>query len=325
MNLIPSLPGLYLRLKHLLVPNREIEVNAPQMSGWFKIEAVNSQTGQKRLLADWFPNLITEGGLERLGTASIILACQVGSGNAAPTVNDNQLQARVAGTTTIQAFGFSAQPTAPYYGVITNTYRFAAGAAAGNLAEVGVGWTTTATLFSRALILDGGGNPTTITVLSNEFLDVSYELRLYPPLTDSNFQLVISGVTYTCVMRASKVTSSEEWSRWSAGIIGGNAQAFNFVAYNAAIGAITSGPSGTSGSCSSFSLASYSANSKQRDITINFDLNAGNVAGGIASVQFGSGCRDLLGCYQVSFSPAIPKDNTKTLSLTYRVQWSRRP
>ena len=35
------------------------------VEGWYKFEAVRPD-GTKRLLADWFPNLITDAGLERM-------------------------------------------------------------------------------------------------------------------------------------------------------------------------------------------------------------------------------------------------------------------
>ncbi len=87
--------------------------------------------------------------------------CMVGSGNAAPAETDTALQAR-ASTSNINVQSNNSN-VSPRYGWRRRTFRFAAGAAAGNLSEVGVGWTTTA-VFSRALILDGSGNPTTITV-----------------------------------------------------------------------------------------------------------------------------------------------------------------
>ena len=151
-----------------------------QCAGWFKIEATRPD-GTRRVLADWFPNLILNGGLDRMGANPDYLSwCQVGSGSTAPVAAQTALVNRIAGTSTQQNNVSGAQASAPYYGWYRRTYRFAQGVAAGNLSEVGVGWATSGSLFSRALILDGGGSPTTITVLSDEVLDVTYELRRYP-------------------------------------------------------------------------------------------------------------------------------------------------
>lgn len=133
-----------------------------EVEGWFKFEAI-SEDGTRRVLADWFPNLITDQGLNQMGTlATWLNACQVGSGSTVPAVSDTQLVTRVAGTTTIQSTVQGIQSTPPYYASRTRTYRFAAGVATGTLSEVGVGTTATVgNLYSRALILDGAGNPTT--------------------------------------------------------------------------------------------------------------------------------------------------------------------
>lgn len=313
---------IYLRPKHLLIPKREITMQ-PRMAGYYKIEAVRLD-GTKRLLADWFPNLILDAGLNRWGTGAIISHCQVGTGNTAPANTDTALVTYVAGSSTQQAASVGAQGTAPYYGFRQITFRFATGVATGTLAEVGVGWAISGSLFSRALILDGGGSPTTITVLADETLDVTYELRFYPPLVDVVDTINISGVDYDYTLRAALVTNSLAWALNVATLIT-TVSATNYVAYSGAVGAITSSPSGTTGSSSSAAAAAYSNNSLQRDFTVTWGLNNGNVSGGIMSVGFNTSSSDeeCGGAYQVEFDPVIPKDATKTLSLSYRVQWAR--
>jgi hypothetical protein len=59
------------------------------------------------------------------------------------------------------------------------TWRFGEGIAAGNIAEVGLGWGN-ATLWNRARIKDAQGKPTVITVFADEYLDVVSEIRVYP-------------------------------------------------------------------------------------------------------------------------------------------------
>ncbi len=313
---------IYLRPKYLLIPKKEM-VAKPRMAGFFKIEAIKLD-GTKRVLADWFPNLILDTGLNRWGTGAIITHCQVGTGNTAPVNADTALVTYVAGSSTQQASANGAQGSPPYYGYQQYTFRFAAGVATGTLAEVGVGWASSGSLFSRALILDGGGSPTTITVLADEVLDVTYELRFYPPLVDVTDILTISGVDYDYVFRASGVTSASYWPLIVTGAIG--ASGGESVAYNGAIGAITATPSGTQGTQTSSSVAAYSNNSLQRDISILFGLNNGNVSGGISAIGLALGsssARNAGGAYQASFDPPIPKDATKTLTLSYRVQWAR--
>lgn len=299
------------------------------LAGYYKIVA-HKLDGSSRVVADWFPNLITDAGLERIATGTYNSHCQVGSGTNAPTNADTQLQALVAQTSTVQNNVQAAQATPPYYGSRTITYRFGTGVAAGNLSEVGVGWAAAGSLFSRARILDGGGNPTTITVLSDEILDVIYQLRLYPPLVDHSFQVADGAQTYNCVSRASLVTSASEWAPptvthfFGIGLFSGNP----LTAYNGPLGAITTTPSGTTGAFTGSSIGAYSANSKQRNFTFTAGLNDANIAGGISAIKMGNYSNTnvtgiCVGTRQISFSPAIVKDNTKTLSLTIRVSWAR--
>ena len=288
-----------------------------QCAGWFKIEATRPD-GTRRVLADWFPNLILNGGLDRMGANNDYLSwCQVGSGSTAPVAAQTALVNRIAGTNTVQANVSGAQASAPYYGWQRRTYRFAQGVAAGNLSEVGVGWGSTGSLFSRALILDGGGNPTTITVLSDEVLDVTYELRRYPGTVDLTGTVVLDGVTHTWVSRTAGVTTAGHWAGIGAMALDG-AQSFN-----GDIGPVTAQwPSGASGALSATPLA-YSSGSHTRASTVSAGLNNSNLSGGIRSILISSSTG--AGSYQIQFDPAIPKDNTKVMSLTIQHTWARRP
>ena len=288
-----------------------------QCAGWFKIEATRPD-GTRRVLADWFPNLILNGGLDRVGDNTDYMNwCQVGSGSTAPVATQTALVNRIAGTSTRQSSVEGAQASAPYYGWFRRTYRFAQGVAAGNLSEVGVGWATSGSLFSRALILDGGGSPTTITVLSDEVLDVTYELRRYPGTVDLTGTVVLDGVTHNWVSRVSGVTLAASWG-------GAWRTALDYAsAHSGDIGDVTaSAPSGTSRNLSVTNLA-YSSGSYARAATVSAGLNDSNLSGGIRSILIFSYAGS--GNYQIQFNPAIPKDNTKVLSLTIQHTWARRP
>lgn len=293
------------------------------IAGRFKLEAVNAETGARRELAPWFNNLILDQGLNQMGLGQLGYFCHVGTGSTTPQVTDTALANKIAHTTTTQSVVNGGSASAPYYGSYTVVYRFAAGVATGNLSEVGVGYSTTQ-LFSRTLIKDGAGNPTTITILATEALDVTYELRLYAPAADVAHSTVISGVTYTGVIRASYVTDFNSGSSaWFAGRpFGGTVQLSGSQAalvYNGAIGAVTAGPSGTSATMSDCVAAAYVANSNQRTGTTTVGLTLGNVVGGITAMRIPTS----LGTYQVSFSPAIPKDATKVLTFGLTLSWAR--
>lgn len=297
------------------------------MSGRYKLAAVNAETGEVREETPWFDNLITDAGLERIGTNGVGTYCMVGSGSTAPAVSDTALASWVAATTTVQNATNLQASSAPWYTAQRKVYRFAVGVAAGNLTEVGIGWTTTE-VFSRTLIKDGSGNPTTLTVLPSEFLDVTYEFRLYCPAADIPFSVVLGGTSYSGVIRAASATNVNAWAPWSILVNGMGAPTYDsvLIAYSGAtLGAQTSAPTGASGSSSTgtsnFTLAAYVPGSKKRTITCTAGLNELNLAGGINTLMF----QPLrAGTFQMSFSPAIPKTASNTLSLTFALTWDRR-
>lgn len=301
--------------------NNKVEIKSG-LAGRYRLVATKPD-GSQRIVADWFDNLITDIGLDSIGNAAItqISACVVGSGSTAPSFADSALVAQVASTTTVQSNTTGSQPSAPYYGWRRAVYRFAAGVAAGNLAEVGIKCSN-GNLFSRALILDGGGSPTTITILIDEVLDVTYEHRIYPSLVDATGTVDISGISYDYTARASFVTAG--YFTPQAIMIGGVGGPSGIIqVYSGAINAsITGGPSGSAANSGAPSLAAYTPGSYQRDATFPFGLNDGNVGGALSALVFlGYGVN--MGLAQIQYDPVIPKDNTKIMTLAYRHIWAR--
>lgn len=294
------------------------------LSGRFTMFA-HSSRGTRLVAA--FDNLILNAGLNQIGTAGADSFCQVGTGSTAPAVTDTALVSLVAGTSTVQ----SAFPTngtyvagPPAYVEASKTWRFAAGAAAGNLAEVGIGWASSGSLFSRALILDGGGAPTTITILSDEVLDVTYTSRVYLP-ADVTGTVTIAGVNYDYTLRPIGVAAN-----WNPGnlIAGAVADApGNMSTWSGTLGSLTANlPNGTqAGSATTTTLASYSNGSYARAATWRCGLNDGNLGGGFKTAYLAGANPNGFGARQIEFSTNIPKDNTKVFNITSTLSWSRRP
>ena len=303
-----------------------------EVEGWYKIEAIKPD-GSRRVLADWFPNLITDAGLEYMADASNWLQyCQVGSGSSAPKVLDTALAARIASSDSLQSTLDGAQATEPYYVWRRRTVRFNEGVAAGNLSEVGMGWASEGSLFSRALILDSEGDPTTITVAADEILDVTYEFRFYPKTTDDTGSVILSGNIggeYNYVMRAASVTSSNLSSGWSIGATGtsmGKTPAPSITyARDGDIEGITGSPSGGGYAASSATPQLYENGSLERKMTVVWGPNNGNAPGGIRSfqVKLGIGTFQFRVGLQGTDAP-IPKTDQGELSLTFMHSWGRR-
>ena len=128
------------------------------LTGRFLLEAVNADTGEKRFLAE-FDNLITNGGLNKLGNGAIgnpvISHVQVGFGSTLPAETNSSLANFLVGTDRGFSHSSSYGPAPTYHTEKTFSWQFDQGVAAGNLSEIGVGWAADGSLFSRALILDG--------------------------------------------------------------------------------------------------------------------------------------------------------------------------
>ncbi len=296
------------------------------LTGHFLLEAVNAETGERRFLAE-FDNLITNGGLERLGAAGsgdVIAYVQVGTGSTAPANTDSALATWLAGTNRSfsRANTYGGNPT--YHTEVTYTWQFDQGVAAGNLSEVGVGWASNGSLFSRALIVDGSNNPTTITVQAIEFLTVTYKLRMYPPTADVTGTITLDGADYDYIIRPA-YAGGNTWGSHGFKAYGYSSNSAVY-SYTGDIGAMTAAPAGTVSGVVNAAVAEYSAGSYKRTLEVDAGINAWNLSGGIRSVALfviGYGGENHMG-WQCQFNPKIPKDNTKELSLTFDVSWARK-
>lgn len=235
----------------IILPNTEL-VN-PHIglhmaaAGKYRCEIRKARTGKLKYDTGWFDNLITDRGLiewwnlPHLGSfdwGELGASCAVGTGSTTPSFSDVQLanyRAAAGGTgSTGGGSGFpqpnasgyvAASPPTPAYWYARYIYQFGTGAAAGNLTEVGVypgGASASADLFSRALILDDSGNPTAITVLSDEILTVTWELRWYLDTTDHSFTFNMNGSPITGTYRlwnGSSQKANTESVNGSAGAI----------------------------------------------------------------------------------------------------------
>lgn len=269
------------------------------------------------------PNLVTDIGLDRIGAASVIGGfCRIGTGTTAPANSDTQLVSQSAATSTTVGSLSRVNAGAPNYETTaTVTFEFPLGAVVGNMAEIGLGWASSgATLFSRARILDGGGSPTTITVLVTEILQVTARLALYPTLTDATGTVTLSGVSYGYTARVSLVNTTAAIDPNGTVL----ANLVNQIAYNSTIGAVTAQPAGSSTNLTSGTLQAYTNGTYYRDYTLTAALAIGNLSGGIKSIYTSLGVASSeVFRTQIEFGTAIPKDNTKTFSLSLRVSWAR--
>jgi len=277
-----------------------------KMSGHYKLEAF-VPGNPKRVLAE-FDNLITDFGLNYIaGSYSEILKkCSIGTGNTLPAYSDTTLAAKKAETTAYTDQFISS--TSDYLSY-KKTFQFSVGAASGNLAEVGIG--TYENLFSRALIKDAQGNPTTIAVLPDEIQHVTWELRIAKPETVSGEVAIIGSGTHSYTLEVKEVSVINTYK--NGYLVMGCRRPF--------FGAIASGYSEASVSVNNLN---YVTNSFQKASKITANIHEANYPTGIGYVTFN--LFEISGSYysvKAVFDPPIMKTNEQKLTLDVVVSWAR--
>jgi hypothetical protein len=322
----------------IILPSQKIQVFRPQfnigMKGFFRIKCWRPDDVLHRARIDtgWFPNKILDSGRNNMATENTWLDwCHVGTNNTVPTALDTQLLGFVVATNTIVENVHGAQASEPWFAWRRKTFRYLQGAGHGgnNLQEAGVGWGSSgATIICRALIIDPITQlPTTVTPLADEILDVTYELRYYPPLIDVNGTVTLDGVLYDTITRASEVNSTI-WSQ-NIGVEIGQYSPNNssWSAYDGNLGLITQAPSGVVAACDNadqYDLA-YSNNSYEQVMGSNTGITGWNLGAGIRSIRV----QTTAGAYQTQFDSnpggnTIPKTINQTMAMEWRIGWTEK-
>lgn len=186
-----------------------------QFSGRYKLEI--RRHGELVHDTGWFDNLITDAGLNALGSAVNIGAyVMVGTSNTAPAVTDTTLIAQIASkdtsVTPAKTIASGVEVAGVRYGWARLTCPFAQGAVVGIVSEVGIGWTSTQ-VFSRSLV-----SPS-ISIIAIDQLTVVYEVRMYLPTVNTTGTVNIGGTVYNYTIRPFKAASTsyagEESPGWA--------------------------------------------------------------------------------------------------------------
>lgn len=209
--------------------------NAPKVnigiSGHFHLVLRKASGEVKQELE--FDNLITDNGLRAIITGNFGTSnAHVGTGTATPTFSDvklaNPLAQTNAGSNTGVTYRSRTEP--PFWTQMSIKRTFAPGVGTGILTEIGMAPSADLNLVhTRTLIKDANGNPTSITKLADDFLDVTYTIRTAIPNADVPFSFQLNGETITGFIRPLGLsdTSSVKWqpatrllslNTWSGGI-----------------------------------------------------------------------------------------------------------
>lgn len=286
-----------------------------QVQGVFKLSKGNLNTNEEQHITT-FNNLILDNGLNLLCTYWVVSCfdvCSIGAGTSEPAVTDTSLTNHKF--TTYGNF-ISQGNVSGIYRWSTFKYRFNPNVA-GTYTEIGIG-TTSNNLFSKSLIKDSNGNPIAITLLSDEYLDVTYEIRFYINTTEStitNFNLGKS--VHTLNTKAAYINSTE--SIHFSSISGPGNAAFTLL--NDVVSATnTSGPGGTISSSTSLITLPYVGNSYERSYRAIFDLNNQVNNWPIKSAFINFGC---FGLFQTEIIPDIIKTSSEILTIDFKISLGR--
>lgn len=302
------------------------------VKGFIRMEVIKPGIGT-RVDTGWFPNMILDSGLDNFGTQTLadsVSQVGVGAGVSSPSPEQRSLESPIAWTTNTGPGGGSGSggswDEGNFYRYFRSGKQFQEGAAAGILGEIGFCRTGTSernNLTVRARITDGSGNPTTITVLEDEILQVVYEIRHYFNPTFIQGSMELSGIpySYTLGARAQNTGNPGAYTTGSNSYLA----ALNNVSNFGSVGENLTGGSSTGGGASSSTLSPYSEGSHYRDSSFHFSLGMGNAVGGIEYMQTNpfSSLASISFLLKMRINPPIPKDDTKLMTLNMRYSWGR--
>ena len=301
------------------------------MTGEFRC-VVKKSDGSIKTDTGYQKNLILNQGLDFFGGSNgtdMMAYCVIGSGNSQPIYTQNKLDTAIKGVVG-SIYSYKYDYDAARDGNLYKTNKVCKYSFTGlnnvNVSEVGLASnysnTTTYYLCTRALIKDSQGNPTTITVLSGEILEVYYKLWAIYDTTDKTGQInVLDGagnqVPYNYKARLMRVgdtaysgyvdSLSRDWKKQ--------------YLYSGDLVDITGKPSGELYGSNSLQVAPYVLGSYKSVYSFVVATSDGN--GKIRTYTL-----EVLGCWQIRFGSVandspITKTNTQTLSIPIEVSWGR--
>lgn len=282
---------------------------------------LKNESGEITFETGFQDNLILDNFFTTVRTSSLGNndSIKVGTGTTPPLPTQTSLVSFLARTTNVtEANNFSTDGTT-WQLRYTLTATFTLGAVVGQVSELGLYFgafeaSDTSTVMTRALIKDGGGNPTTVTVTNQDQLIVIYRLTAQGSEADTTGSITLAGsnTTHTWLCRRASFSSMSlnKLLRGESGFSSG-------FPSTSSLGTVGTGITGSTGEVSVSCIVDLSV-AKQVTWTLSCNTTSGNASGGLAYVA-GFGAQHI----KVQFTPPIPKDSTKTLSIIFRYTFDR--
>lgn len=298
---------------------------------------VKRADGTVRLDTGFFPNVITNLGLDAIGNGhNLFHFCAVGGGNSTPLNTNTKLDNFLAAGSQISSeskFDYDPVRDTEFYKCSrTVGYRFE-GLDNKNISEVGLVFDYRSELHSaltRTLIKNSNGEPTVITVLSGEILELQYRLWQVFSLKDKDqvITAMIDGVEvpFNVKIRLAGVGGKPGYNWGYHNVIGAGVdfQGNDGPKFGTGeLGEITELSSGLNyGDYIGLGWEAYQPSTYKRKFYVNTSIT--EAVQPIRSFLFFSG----LGAYQVRFGTVdgdlpIDKTNQDILQLGFEMSWGR--
>ena len=291
---------------------------------------VKRADGTVRLDTGFFPNVITNLGLDEIGVGNDLFSfCAVGGGNSTPLNTNTKLDnfLRVGSQiSSVSKYDYDPVRDTEFYKCSrTVGYRFT-GLDNKNISEVGLvsdDKVKQYPAFTRTLIKNSNGEPTVITVLSGEILELQYRLWQVFDVKDKD-QVVTAMIDSVEVPVNVKIRLAGVGGTNYSNIVG---QSIPYNGYNyprfgtGEIGEITGAISGRE-PAPNLSWEAYQPSTYKRKFYVNNSIT--DAVHPIRSFLFFTG----LGAYQVRFGTVdgdLPIDKTgqDILQLGFEMSWGR--
>ena len=306
--------------------NNIVSTSTVALEGFYKFEVRNNGKlrythEQKNVLTDQF--IIGLAQATNIG----INYCYLSTSTATPSAAATGMPAVVATDGGNSSYYGTSGSGEDWYTDIYTVHAFAQNAYIGTVTAVGCGSSTDGAtqLASWLRIVDGGGVPSSLTLITGDQLTVTYVLRAKRPKAITTGTITLAGVNYdwTCWPVMISSSSQYKWQQWPGDwfdVVGGGAVSFSSMSAPNIL-AIPTGVVLQDTTWAGFiryagqpyfdKIVSYTISESNGNIVA---VNAGSLDGSPTAVAPNIMC---------SFSPAIPKLNTQTLALTFRHTYVR--
>ncbi|MDF7676135.1 hypothetical protein PT286_05230 [Neisseriaceae bacterium ESL0693] len=296
-----------------------------QFGGLFKFAVYKEKTNELVQETDWMHNLVLNQGLDGMATQTWFYGCAVGTDNTPPDPKQNTLGKQYALNTsyTSSTYGLYHQNEVAYAWK-RRVYRFKAGTFNNTaLAEMAITMSDN-TPWNRALITDAKGQPTTLTIAKDEYLDITCEARCYINLEDVTGLLDVLDREGKVVQTLQTVTRPAQLSRGYNLAYDIETSMGNWLNKGLSIGKSQIGDVNyvLSGgySSNSVTLQPYVSGSYQRTADLFFNLDTANNVDLMSAM---TAVNQYVPSWQIGFSEPIRKTNTQTLTFRVTLSWGR--